>query len=321
MNVLITGGAGFIGSHLVRRLVLAHNASITVLDNFHRGRRGSLADFFSEIRVLEADVRDIDSLVEALSGIDLVYHLAAQSSVISADEDLNYTFSTNVAGTFNLLRAAKSNGVRRVVFTSSREVYGDPSGLPVPETAPIRPKNAYGASKAAGEAYCGAFGTDGLEVAVLRLANVYGPGDSGRVLPLFVESALQDRPLVLYGGQQILDFVWIDNVIAALVKVGFGDLIPEPLNVGSGKGIVISGLARRVVEATDSRSRIEIVRCRHAEVTRFVADVTRATQMIGLQQPKDPLFGLTELVEHARRQISLSQDGALVVGASAANGA
>src|SRR4029077_13273970 len=127
--------------------------------------------------------------------------------------DLNYTFNTNVAGTFNLLQAAKSNGVRRVVFASSREVYGDPRQLPVPETAPIKPKNSYGASKAAGEAYCGAFGREDLEIAVLRLANVYGPGDAGRVLPLFMGSALQDLPLVLYGGQQILDFVWIDVVI------------------------------------------------------------------------------------------------------------
>src|SRR5579862_1132168 len=216
MKVLVTGGAGFIGSHLSRRLVKEQRASVTALDNLHRGHRENLADCRPEIHFLEADIRDPDALRRALSGIDVVYHLAAQSSVIGAAADLNYTFNTNVGGTFNLLSAAKSNGVRRVVFASSREVYGDPRHLPVLETAPVKPKNSYGASKAAGEAYCGVFGSNGLEVAVLRLANVYGPGDRGRVLPLFVESALQDRPLVLYGGQQILDFVWIDTVIAAL---------------------------------------------------------------------------------------------------------
>jgi len=200
-----------------------------------------------------------------------------------------------------------------VVFTSSREVYGDPLRVPVPETAALKPKNLYGASKVAGEAYCSVFGSEGLETAVLRLANVYGPGDTDRVLPLFIERALQGQPLVLYGGQQVLDFVWIDVVVEALWKVGFGELIREPLNIGSGLGVTISNLSRRVLELTGGRPRFEIAPRRQTEVTRFVADVTRAKQVLGLEQPADPLFGLTEMVNWKRGGIATSHaDSALV---------
>ena len=304
MKILVTGGAGFIGSHLVRRLVKDRAGSVTVLDSFHRVRPENLSDCLDEIRLLRADVRNPAALLEALCDIDLVYHLAAQSSVMGAEADADYTFRTNVLGTFELLRAARTCDVRRVVFTSSREVYGDPLRVPVPETAPLKPKNLYGASKVAGEAYCSVFGSEGLETAVLRLANVYGPGDTDRVLPLFLERAVQGQPLVLYGGQQVLDFVWIDTVVEALCKVGFGDLIPEPLNIGSGRGVTISKAARRVLELTGWRSQVEIVPARQTEVTRFVADVSRARQVLGLQQPADPLFRLRELVDWVRSRMS-----------------
>ncbi len=304
MKILVTGGAGFIGSHLVRRLVRDRAGSVTILDNFHRGRPENLADCLDEIRLVRADIRNPSALLEALRGIDLVYHLAAQSSVMGAEADADYTFQTNVVGTFDLLRAARTNGVRRVVFASSREVYGDPLHVPVPETAPLKPKNLYGASKVAGEAYCSVFASDGLETAVLRLANVYGPGDTGRVIPLFLQRALQGQPLVLFGGQQVLDFVRIDTVVEALCKAGFGDPIPEPLNIGSGKGVTISNLSRRVLQLTGWRSQLQIVPARQTEVTRFVADITRARQLLALEQPADPLCALHELVACMRAERS-----------------
>jgi UDP-glucose 4-epimerase len=196
-----------------------------------------------------------------------------------------------------------------VVFTSSREVYGDPIQLPVPESALLKPKNLYGASKVGGEAYCSVFGSEGLETAVLRLANVYGTGDTDRVIPLFVERALQGRPLVLYGGQQVLDFVWIDTVVESLWKVGFGDPITEPVNVGSGQGVTISNLSERVLELTGWSSTVKIDPARQTEVTRFVADVTRSQRVLDLDQPADPLFGLAEMVDWSRRQRAMSNSG------------
>jgi UDP-glucose 4-epimerase len=309
VKILVTGGAGFIGSHLVRRLVRERVGSVAVLDNFHRGSVENLTDSLDEIRLLRADLRNSAALCEALRGIDLVYHLAAQSSVLGSEADPDYTFQTNVLGTFDLLRAARTHGVRRVVFTSSREVYGDPIQLPVPESALLKPKNLYGASKVGGEAYCSVFGSEGLETAVLRLANVYGTGDTDRVIPLFVERALQGRPLVLYGGQQVLDFVWIDTVVESLWKVGFGDPITEPVNVGSGQGVTISNLSERVLELTGWSSTVKIDPARQTEVTRFVADVTRSQRVLDLDQPADPLFGLAEMVDWSRRQRAMSNSG------------
>ena len=154
MQILVTGGAGFIGSHLVARLVRNPSNSIIVLDNLHRGRIAALSEVWDKIAFVEGDVRNRDLLANVMQGCDLVYHLAAQSNVIGAVQDLDYSFSSNVTGTFNVLQAARQAGVRRLVFTSSREVYGDPRQLPVPESDPLHPKNAYGASKVTGEMYC-----------------------------------------------------------------------------------------------------------------------------------------------------------------------
>ena len=221
-------------------------------------------------------MRDFATVREATRGIDLVYHLAAQSNVLGAVSDMEYSFTTNVTGTFNVLRAASQAGVKRFVFTSSREVYGDPASIPVPETAPIAPKNAYGASKAAAEMYCQIFASHGITTHILRLANVYGPRDFGRVIPIFVDNATSGRPLILFGGNQILDFVWIRTVVDILMAVGLGNSPSGPLNVGSGRGTRIDELARRVLACTASASTVEFATTREIEVTRFVADVSRA---------------------------------------------
>ena len=141
-----------------------------------------------------------------------------------------------------------------------------------------------------------------------------GLATQAEFFPLFVSRALQGQPLVLYGGQQVLDFVTIDTVVEALYKVGFGDLVPEPLNVGSGKGVTISKLCRRVLELTGWRSQVEIVAARQIEVTGFVADVTRARQVLGLEQPTDPLYGLPQLVDRIVRNNSRRQLMQIVAG-------
>jgi UDP-glucose 4-epimerase len=303
MRILVTGGAGFIGSHLVERLARDNAGSVVVLDNLRRGRKENLDPFLDRITFIEGDIRERNVLLEAMRGCELVYHLAAQSNVIGAVQDLEYSFTSNVDGTFNVLQAARLVGVKRVVFTSSREVYGDPQHLPVAETAPLQPKNAYGASKVAGELYCRVIGEQGPETVILRLANVYGTRDRDRVIPIFVENALRAETITMYGGKQMLDFVWIDVVVDALWKVGFGDLIREPVNIGSGKGTVIGDLARRVVEVTKAPSRIHADPPREIEVSRFVADTTRARQIFGLEPPQDPLSHLADVVEWMKARI------------------
>jgi len=298
-RALVTGGAGFIGSHLVRRLV-ALGYDVTVLDNMKRGSRERLKPELraGAIEVIEGDIREPRDLRAAVAGCELIFHLAAQSNVMGALQDSDYSFTTNVVGTYNVLRCAVDQQVPRVVFTSSREVYGEPLYTPVDEDHPLAPKNPYGASKVAGEAYCRSFThCHGLDVAVLRLANVYGAGDTDRVIPLWLAEASAGRELRVFGGSQILDFVWIDTVVDALVHAGeYG--VSGPTNIGSGVGTSILELGRRIIEATRSPSILVRVAARDAEVTRFVADTTRM-RALGLTPDHDPLAHLPRLAEES----------------------
>ena len=290
----MTGGAGFIGAHLVNRLASTHAGDILVLDNLHRGHsRDSLP---SSVQFLEADIRSRADVDLAVRGCDIVFHLAAQSNVMGAVADSGYAFSTNVVATHIVLDAAAAAGVKRLVFTSSREVYGDPKSIPVRETAPLRAKNAYGASKIAGEVYCRLAAQQGLETAVLRLANVYGPGDRDRVIPLFAAAAAAGEPITVFGSHKILDFVWIDTVVDALIQAGFGRHIRGPVNVGSGKGTTLVDLARRIAKLTKSSSRIQVTGEREPEVGRFVADIARGKRLLGIQEPADPLWALPQML-------------------------
>lgn len=290
MRILVTGGAGFIGGNLVSRLASVGAGDILVLDNLHRGY--SRASLPAAVEFRKTDIRDPEALADVLKGCEIVFHLAAQSNVMGAVADASYSFSTNVVGTYNVLGAAAAAGVKRLVFPSSREVYGDPCGIPVPETAALRAKNAYGASKIAGEVYCRLAAQQGLETVVLRLANVYGPGDRDRVIPLFAAAASAGLPITVFGGQKILDFVWIDVVVDALIRAAFGRYIRGPVNVGSGKGTAIVDLAQRMVALRRSVSKINVVEEREQEVGRFVADITRAKRLLKIPEPDDPLWAL-----------------------------
>jgi UDP-glucose 4-epimerase len=294
MRILVTGGAGFIGGNLVNRLVSMGVGEVLVLDNLHRGFSRDSLPATAEFR--RVDIRDPEGLAGALKGCEIVFHLAAQSNVMGAVADAGYSFHSNVVGTYNVLQAAAAAGVKRVVFPSSREVYGDPREIPVRETAPLRAKNAYGASKIAGEVYCRLASQQGLETVVLRLANVYGPGDRDRVIPLFAAAANAGLPITVFGRHKILDFVWIDVVVDALIQAAFGAFIRGPVNVGSGKGTAIFDLARRIVDLSRSVSKVEVVGEREQEVGRFVADITRAKRLLQILEPDDPLWALPRTI-------------------------
>jgi UDP-glucose 4-epimerase len=296
-KILVTGGAGFIGSHLIDFLVRQNAGRVVVIDNLKRGRLANLGQVLHRIEFINGDIRDRELMERTTQGVDLIYHLAAQSNVLGAVHDFDYSFTANVVGTIEVLRAAQKSGARRVVFTSSREVYGEPQTLPVPESAPISPKNAYGASKAAAEMYCRVLSTVQLSVAVVRLANVYGSRDIDRVIPIFVDQALQNLPLTLNGGTQILDFVWIDTVIQGLVGAAELPVWQGPVNVGSGLPTTIEDLARRVVSKAGSLSEVRVGTRRDVEVSRFVASTEYMRQTLGIVPPTDPLFQLPALIE------------------------
>jgi UDP-glucose 4-epimerase len=167
--------------------------------------------------------------------------------------------------------------------------------LPVCEDQPLDPKNFYGASKVAGEAYCAAFQQRGLDVRTLRLSNVYGPRDTDRVIPLWLDRARQGLALEVYGGKQVLDFIWVDVVIEALLRVLDLDAMPEAVNVGSGKGTSITKLAERILSLSDGGSAIALCPARDEEVVRFVADTQRMRDVLGIVPPGDPLSHLRHL--------------------------
>jgi len=292
MKILVTGGAGFIGAHLVAA-ALAAGDEVVALDNMRRGVRAKLSD---EARLVEGDIRDRDTVALAMRGVQRVYHLAAQSNVLGAVTDTDYSFTSNVVGTYNVLVAARDAGVERVIFTSSREVYGEVERLPVAEDHPMDPKNAYGASKVAGEVYCRTFqNTYGLDVSVLRLANVYGAGDRDRVIPIWLDRARRGEDLELYGGAQVLDLVTVALVVAALRRAAEVSLGGRVVNVGSGVGTPLRDLANRIARLPSREVGLRVLPARSIEVTRFIADVARMRDLLDLAPPADPLEGLAAL--------------------------
>ncbi len=301
-RILVTGAAGFLGSHLVDALA-GRDVQLIALDNLRRGRPEHIQEHLASGRItfIEGDIRNYDQVLDAVTGTDAVFHLAAQSNVMGAALEPDYSFSTNVTGTYNLLKASAHAGVQRFIFASSREVYGEPEQLPAREAAATEPKNLYGASKLAGEAYCRAFAaTSALACVVLRFGNLYGPRDRDRVIPRWLARAAAHEDLHLYGGQQILDFLHVRYAVEALLAAagyaGFG-----PINVASGKSTSLRDLATRVLTAVGSTSRVVIEPARQEEVTRFVADVTHMRHELGVSPPDDPLDGLAELVRNPTR--------------------
>ena len=295
MNCLITGGAGFIGAHLTRRLAARLPGGVRVLDNFTRAELPPM-NAQSGFELVRGDIRHPVQLRKAMAGCQVVFHLAAIATVMESEQNPSDTLSVNVSGTYDVLRAARELGVARFIFASSREVYGEPALLPVTEDCPLAPKNVYGASKAAAEMICSWFASTGMEVTMLRLSNVYGPGDTGRVIPRFIASARTGGALTLYGGNQIIDFVWIDRVVDAFVAAGCGTYVRGSVNVGSGVGVTILRTADRVLAACGTKAQVNVVPTRQIEVSRFIADVSRAKLELGLQCPEDPLAELAQFV-------------------------
>ncbi len=292
MRVTVSGGAGFIGHHLVTALA-DRGHQVVVLDNLHRGSfdwpGAALAT------CIEGDIRNAPDCARAVEGSQAVIHLAAQSNVMGSQSNPNYTYETNVNGAWNVARAAVDAGVPHMVFASSREAYGEPATIPVHEDAPLVPHNLYGASKAAGELLLRTMPAE-LKVSVLRLGNVIGPGDSGRVVPLWLSAAQEGRPMVLFGGAQVLDFVPVDLVCDAFVRVVENGPLAAPINVGCGKATTLYELAARIQALAGGSVPLDVQPAREAEVTRFVADVTRMRTVLGIEPPADPLAILERML-------------------------
>jgi UDP-glucose 4-epimerase len=220
-HYLVTGGAGFIGSHIVETL-LEDGKRARVLDNLSTGRKENIAPFLDQVEFIEGDLRDEDTVRRAVEGIDYVLHQGAIPSVNRSVQDPIPTETANVVGTLNLLLAARDAGVRRVVYASSSSVYGDSPTLPKIETMPSRPKSPYAVSKMAAEYHCRVFTElHHLETVGLRYFNVFGPrqdptSEYAAVIPKFITAMLRGEVPTIYGdGTQSRDFTYVSNVVAA----------------------------------------------------------------------------------------------------------
>ena len=243
-NILITGGAGFIGSNLVGKLI---GNKVTVLDNFSSGYSENLAPFPS-VRIIAGDVRDIETVELAMRGAEVVYHLAASVGNKRSIENPIQDAEINVIGTLNILEAARKAGVKKVVISSSAGIFGELKTIPIKEDHPCEPDSPYGCSKLYEEKIALAYGKlYDLEVVCLRYFNVYGPNqrfdEYGNVIPIFVRRMLNNEPLIIYGdGEQTRDFVHVDDVIQANIKAANSEATGA-FNIASGTRVTINYLA------------------------------------------------------------------------------
>jgi len=293
-TVLVTGAAGFIGSHLVERLV-EEGYDVIAVDNMLRGKLDNLSKVLDKIKFVKGDVRDYELMKEFVRGSELVFHLASLSRVLPSIENPELCFEVNVKGTEVMARLC-SKYRKKLIFSSSREVYGSPKYLPVDEAHPLNPENPYGASKVCGEKIIEAYAKSyGLNYVTLRLTNVYGLRDFDRVIPIFVEKALKGEDLVVYGADKVLDFVYIDDVINALINA-IDCYEGLALNVGSGVGTSLLELANLVRNMTNKEVKIIIKERRRGEVDKFVANIRRAEELLKWRPKVDLKEGLRRVV-------------------------
>jgi UDP-glucose 4-epimerase len=302
-RVLVTGGAGFIGSELVRQLA-AHGFGVRVVDNLVNGRQENLDGVLgAKVELVVADVRDAESMAAQLRDVEIVFHLACLGVRHSIHSPLE-NHEVNASATLALLSAARTNGVKRFVYVSSSEVYGTARTAPITEEHPTLPMTVYGASKLAGEAYTRAFWeTYSYPTVVLRPFNAYGPrchheGDSGEVIPKFLLRCLAGKPMVIFGdGTQTRDFTFVGDTAGGILAAGLSDAsVGQTINLGSGKEIQICELATTIAQAL-GRPQAEIIHVepRPGDVLRLLADSSKAKRLLHFEPTVTLREGLTRL--------------------------
>lgn len=307
MRVLVTGGAGFIGSHLVRAL-LARGDQVRVLDNYSTGRRENLAGLSGSLSVLEGDLRDPDAVDEAARGVEQIFHQAAMVSVPQSTHDPVACTAVNVQGSLNVFDAARRTGVTRVIAASSCAVYGDSDALPLAEDGEITSLSPYAASKRAMEVYAEMYArTFDLPVVSLRYFNVYGPGqnpasDYAAVIPIFIRRALEGRPLIVHGdGSQQRDFIYVGDVVRANLLAAAAPLEPgEVFNVCTGEATSLIDLVKSLSRELPGALETEFSEARAGDIYRSLGNPARAAELLGFNAQVSLAEGLHHTVSAAR---------------------
>jgi UDP-glucose 4-epimerase len=301
---LVTGGAGFIGSHIVEEL-LRRGEKVRIIDNLSTGKIDNIKDFLSEVEFIEGDLRDINKVREAVKGIDYVLHQAAIPSVPRSIADPISSNSSNVDGTLNLLFAAKEAKVKRVVIASSSSVYGDSEILPKTEEFTPNPISPYAVTKLVKELYARVFyQIYGLETVSLRYFNVFGPRQDptsqyAAVIPRFITKMLKGESPVIFGdGEQSRDFTYVKNVVEANILASISDKVGrgEVINIACGESITLNQLVNRINEILGTNIKPIYTEPRSGDVRHSLASINRAKELLGYTVKVSFLDGLKETI-------------------------
>ena len=311
MRALVTGGAGFIGSHIAQRL-LETGHEVVVLDDFSSGSKANIAAIGKDVRVVEGDVRDLATVEACAAGCEVIFHEAAIVSVPYSIERPQQSHDVNIQGTLNVLQAARKAGTRRVLFASSAATYGEEPTLPKTEAMRPEPMSPYGVEKLTGEHYLATWSKlFGVETVALRYFNVFGPRQDPKsaysgVISIFVDRILAGRPITFFGdGEQSRDFVYVANVVDANILGATREGVSgRVFNVACGKRTTLRQLAA-LIEGAAGRTQSPVERVfadpRAGDIKDSVADISRARAELGYEPAIDVETGLAKLVEHVRR--------------------
>ena len=307
MKALVTGGAGFIGSNIVKHL-LKEGHVVTVLDNLSSGYRTNLSPF-PQVEFIEGDVRDAATVERATRGTEVVFHLAASvGNKRSIDHPLDDA-AINVLGTLNVLEAARHAGTRKIVFSSSAGIFGELKTLPIREDHPVEPDSPYGASKLGAEKACLAYSKlYALEAVCLRYFNVYGVNQRydayGNVIPIFAQRLLHGEPITIFGdGEQTRDFVNVNDVVQANYRAGVARGVSGAFNIASATRVTINELARLMMAAGDRQCPLEYGPPRPGDVRHSLADIGAAQRAFGYQPTVDLATGLHEYMRWVKGEL------------------
>lgn len=308
-KTLVTGGAGFIGSNLVKAL-LDKNKHVVIVDNFSQGLYENLASIKNnkKLEIVKADILDTEKMIKLTKGVDVIFHLAVQCLRVSLNDPL-FVERINSGGTLSVLWAAHKNNVKKFVYCSSSEVYGSATLFPMKEDHPLKPTTVYGASKLSGELYTSCFGENfGIETVIVRPFNSYGynehiKGVYGEVIPRFVVRAIHNLPIIIYGdGNQTRDFTFVTDTVDGIIKAGYSGIKKNRIfNIAFGKEISIKNIAEVVIKKVGSRSKIIFQPPRPHDVRRHFADISQAKKNLGFR-PKINIEKGTELyIKHLEK--------------------
>jgi UDP-glucose 4-epimerase len=308
MRILVTGGAGFIGSHTVDALVASGAGEVSVLDDLSTGKRHQVN---AKATLYQTDLRDADAVVSVVEKVrpELIFHLAAQMDVRRSVADPPFDAQVNVVGFLNLIEAARKYGLKRVVFSSTGgAIYGEQDQFPCDEDHPRRPVSPYGVAKLATEAYLFFYKVEyGIDYLALRFGNVYGPrqdphGEAG-VIAIFCGRILDGKPVTIYGdGTQTRDYVYVGDVVRAVVSAGNSDTSGIALNVGTGIETNVNDLYSTLASIADFPTKAEHAAARPGEQKRSVISPARAARELGWRPEKKLADGLEEAYKYFKAQ-------------------